>query len=168
MRKNNVRKIKDTFFAEDLSTVTSNLKDEVLIPGLKKLMANLLKDGVDILFNGRVTRNGTKDRFFGDYVSYNTISSNKSRDVIKTTSRFSYDDIEFENRSQAEDVLEHMYAVIKRYGFVTVGEMYDMVGKTAPFTSNNYGWTDISNASVERVYGGGYVIKLPKAFPIER
>jgi hypothetical protein len=44
--------------------------------------------------------------------------------------------------------------------------MYDMADLTAPFTGNKYGWTDIRGASVERVYDG-YIIKLPRAMPIE-
>lgn len=168
VRKNNVRNLKNTLFAEDMHTVTSNLRDEVFIPGFKKLLVNLLKDGVDILFNGAVSRNGNKDRFFGDRVSYDRFSSSKYTEPIRTTTRFSYDDIEFVSRGQAETVLDNMYGVIKEYGFVTVSEMYDMVGRTAPFTANNYGWTDIRSASVERLYGGGYVIQLPKARPIEK
>ena len=168
VKKNNVRKLTNTFFAEDLNTVTSNLKEEVFIPGLKKLLVNLLKDGVDILFNGSVSRSGNKDRFIGDRVSYDRFSSDRNREPIRTTSRFSYDDIEYESRADAERVLDYMYRVIKAYGFVTVAEMYEMVERTAPFTANNYGWTDISTAYVDRVYGGGYVIRLPRAMPIER
>lgn len=168
VKKNSVRKLTNTFFAEDLNTVTNNLKDEVFIPGLKKLLVNLLKDGVDILFNGSVSRSGNKDRFIGDRVSYDRFSSGRNSEPIRTTNRFSYDDIEYESRTDAERVLDSMYATIKRYGWVTVGEMYDMVGRTAPFTANNYGWTDISTAYVDRVYGGGYVIRLPRAIPIER
>lgn len=167
VRRNNARKFADTFIAEDVSTVKSHLRDDVLVPGLKKLVVNLIKDGVDILFNGRVTRTDKQDRFAGDYFSYNKVSSNRnSRPAIATT-RFSYDDIEFENRGEAEVVLDHMCREIRDYGVVTVAAMYEMVGRTAPFTANNYGWTDISTATVDRVYGG-YIIRLPRAMPIER
>lgn len=168
VRKNNVRKLTNTFFAEDMSTVKTHLKDDLIIPELKRLIVNLLKDGVDILFNGRVNRNGKSDRFIGDRFSYDKCSSSLSSAPIRTSSRFNYDDIEFESRSEAQMVLDHMHHVIHSYGFVTVGEMYDMVGRTAPFTANNYGWTNINNAEVDRVYGGGYIIKLPRAMPIER
>lgn len=168
VRKNNVRRLTNTFFAEDMSTVKSHLKDDLIIPELKRLMVNLLKDGVDILFNGRVNRNTKNDRFVGDRVSYDRFSSNRGPEPIRTTTRFTYDDIEFESRSDAQSALDYMHSVIRRYGFVTVAELYEMVGRTAPFTANNYGWTDISNAEVDRVYGGGYIIKLPRAMPIER
>ena len=168
VRNGGVRKLTNTFFAEDMNTVTSNLRDEVFIPGLKKLIVNLLKDGVDILFNGSVSRTKSNDRFVGDRFSYDQCSSGRRNEPIRTTTRFTYDEFEFESRGQAESVLDAMHGVIRRYGWVTVSELYEMVGRTGPFTGNNYGWTDISNAYVDRVYGGGYVIKMPKAIPIER
>lgn len=168
VRKNNVRKLTDTFFAEDVSTVKSHLRDDLLIPELKRLVVNLLKDGVDILFNGRISRNGNKSNtFVGDRFSYDRCYSNKPAEPIRTVNRFSYDDIEYESRGDAQAVLDHMHNVIRRYGFVTVAEMYEMVERTAPFTANNYGWTDISTAYVDRSYGG-YIIRLPRAVPIER
>lgn len=172
IRTNSVRKFADSFFAEDISTVKSHLRDDVFIPEIKKLIVNLIKDGVDIFFNGRVTRGDKRDRFAGDYVSYNnryTVRNDdrKQFESGRTNNRFDYESIVFETRGQAAAVLDTMRSVIRQYGFVTVSEMYEMVELTAPFTANNYGWLDISTATVEHVYGG-YIIRLPKAMPIER
>lgn len=171
VRTNNVRKFTDSFFAEDISTVKNHLRDDVFIPEIKKLIVNLIKDGVDIFFNGRVTRGDKRDRFAGDYVSYNRFSDKGSErrpyESARTNNRFNYEDILFETRGQAERVLDAMDGIIRKYGVVDVAAMYEMVELTAPFTANNYGWMDISTATVERVYGG-YVIRLPKAMPIER
>ena len=60
-----------------------------------------------------------------------------------------------------------MLDVIDRYGFVTVGDMYDLSGLTPPYTANSYGWTSIRTAEPVRVRDGGYVLKLPKASPID-
>lgn len=168
VRTNNVRKLTDVFISEDASNVKSYIFGDVFVPAVKKLIVDIIKDSVDMIFNGRVYRGDKKDRFIGDRVSYDRFSSDRHREPIRTTNRFTYDDIEFESRREAEAVLDTMYGVIRKYGFVTVSEMYDMVGRTAPFTANNYGWTDISTASVDRIYGGGYIIKLPRAMPIER
>lgn len=169
VRKNNVRKFTDVFVAEDVSNVKSHIFADVLIPALKKLVTDIVKDGVDMLINGRVTRTNKSNSFFSDHVSYDRFSSSSSNPKpIRTINRFSYDDIEFETRTDAEAALDQMHACIRTYGFVTVGAMYEMVGRTAPFTAENYGWTTINNAYVDRVYGGGYVIKLPRAIPIER
>ena len=64
-------------------------------------------------------------------------------------------------------VREQMLDIIERYGFVTVADVYDMADLTAPYTSNKYGWTNIRNAETMRLRDGGFVLKLPKAMPID-
>ena len=168
VRKNNVRKLTDVFISEDASNVKSYIFGDVFVPAVKKLIVDIIKDSVDMIFNGRVYRGDRKDRFIGDRVSYDRFSSDRNREPIRTTNRFTYDDLEFNSRREAEEVLDAMYGIIRKYGYVTVSEMYDMVGRTAPFTANNYGWTDISTACVD--LGGGRIIKkkLPRAMPIDR
>ena len=60
-----------------------------------------------------------------------------------------------------------MDELIATYGVVRVADFYELVGVTGNYTDNKYGWTDIRNASVVRARDGGYIIKLPKAFPID-
>ena len=69
--------------------------------------------------------------------------------------------------SLSEMVREQMLDIIERYGFVTVADVYDMADLTAPYTSNKYGWTNIRNAETMRLRDGGFVLKLPKAMPID-
>ena len=169
VRDNKVRKFTDAFFAEDLGTVKSHLKDDLLIPEIKKLLVNLLKDGVEILFNGRVTRGVKQDRFSDNYAYNRCFDRRDDRryESNKPLNQLDYRDILFETRGKAQAVLDTTYRDIRTYGFVCVSDMYEMVGLTAPFTGNNYGWMNIDNATIERVYNG-YVIRLPRAVPIER
>lgn len=67
----------------------------------------------------------------------------------------------FETRRDAEEILNYMEDLIDEYGFVTVADLYDLVGVSGNYTDNKYGWTDISNAEIVRVRDG-YMIKLPK------
>ena len=66
---------------------------------------------------------------------------------------------------EAEKVLQSMDDLIDTYGIVSVADYYDLVDVTSQYTDNHYGWTDIRNARVVRV-SDGYMIKLPKALPI--
>ena len=59
--------------------------------------------------------------------------------------------------------MDHM---LNRYGLVRVGDLYDMADRTAPYTSNDYGWTSLNRVDVVRVRDG-YILKLPKATPID-
>ena len=75
------------------------------------------------------------------------------------------EDIIFPTRTDAEAVRDQMDDVIAKYGFVTVGDMYDMAGLPQPYTGQKYGWTSIVNSRVESVRDG-YIIRLPKMGPI--
>ena len=58
-----------------------------------------------------------------------------------------------------------MDELVSTYGLVSVADFFDLLGVTGNYTDNNYGWTDIRNAKVMRVKDG-YMIKLPKALPL--
>ena len=59
-----------------------------------------------------------------------------------------------------------MNELIDNYGMATVADFYDLAGLTGEYTSNNYGWTNIRSAEVVRARDG-YIIKMPKAMPID-
>ena len=71
-----------------------------------------------------------------------------------------------ETRGEAEDVLSRMDELIDTYGVVSVADLYDLVGISCNYTDNKYGWTNLRNAEPVRVRDG-YMLKLPKALPID-
>ena len=73
-----------------------------------------------------------------------------------------YDEIVLENRSEAEDVITALEDIIDQFGEAKVSDLYDLVGMTAPYTANRYGWTSVRTASAIRVRDG-YVLKMPRA-----
>lgn len=167
-KKNEVRKLTDIFIAED----TKNIKDyvfmDILVPVAKKAITDIVKDSIDMLFYGETGR-GKKSSGGSTYVSYRSYSD--SRDDRRpnkpaSSNRFNYEDIIFESKREAEAVLDQMCDLIDVYNFVTVADLYDMCELTAPYTSNKYGWTNLRNAETVRVRDG-YVIKLPRAVPID-
>lgn len=74
----------------------------------------------------------------------------------------SYNDIVFSNRGDAEEVLSGMLELFEHFKVVSVADLFDLAGLRCNYTDNNYGWTNLQDARVERVCGG-YVIRLPKA-----
>jgi hypothetical protein len=60
-----------------------------------------------------------------------------------------------------------MDEMLESYPCVRVADLYDLVGITGEHTDNKYGWTNISNAKVERDRDG-YRIVMPRAMPIDR
>lgn len=165
-KKSEIRKFTDTFISEDASNVKSYILSDVIVPAAKKLISDIVRDGIDMILYGGT---GRSSRSSGSKISYRDYYERGSdRRAISSNSRtrFDYNDILFETRGEAEAVLDSMGDVIERYNFVTVADMYDMADLTAPFTANKYGWTNIRNAEVVRGRDG-YTIKLPKASAID-
>ena len=59
-----------------------------------------------------------------------------------------------------------MNELLEDYKMVSVADLYDLVGITGKVTDNNFGWTDLRNASVTRDRDG-YLINLPRAIALD-
>lgn len=166
-KKSGIHKFTDVFIAEDASSVKSYILMDVLLPAFKKAISDVVTNGIDMLLYGG---SGRGKKAGGDKISYrNYYDKGDNRFAAATVRpRFDYDDIVFNTRAEAEAVRDQMDAVIERYGFVTVADMYDMCELPQPHTSYKYGWEDIRNAEAVRLVGGGYILKLPKVGPLDR
>lgn len=92
-------------------------------------------------------------------VSYSTYKNDKVSYINYYNDNWDY--IIFESRKEAMKALDEMKDILEEYGFITVADMCDMADLPAPYTSNKYGWTNLSNAEVVRVRMG-YKISLQK------
>lgn len=165
-KKSELSKVASAFVAEDVKNVGSYVFTDVLIPAVKKLITDIVTDGVNMILYGgtnKVNRNSS-----ASYVSYRQYSDRRDdyrNPISDSRSGYNHDDIILESRGEAEEVLSRMGELIEVYGTVSVADMYDLVGKSCNYTDNKYGWTNIRNAEPVRVRDG-YMLKLPKALPI--
>lgn len=173
-KTNELRKFADIFISEDVSSVKNYIFMDVLVPAIKKAIYDIVTNGVDMFLYGGSGRtkssgpSGTKVSYRNFYDQKNNPQNNGYRgsESIKTRNGFEYEDIVFSNRGDAEAVKQQMQAALAKYGVLTVADLYDMVDQSPPYTSNKYGWSDLSSAEVIRVHGD-YMIKLPRATPID-
>lgn len=165
-KKSGVHKLADVFISEDASSVKSYIWSDVFVPTIKKLFCDIIKDSADIVFGGGSRRDRSGIR--SGYTSYDRFSDRRDdrHYGITRTNGLDYDNVILEDKGDAEEVLMQLDALIEQYGHATVGDLFDLVGKSAPYTSNKYGWTNLRNARSERVRGG-YLLKLPRALPID-
>lgn len=164
-----LRKLTNEFISEDAKNVKSYVFGEVLIPAIKKAISDIVTDGIDIILYGE--SRGRSKRSTADKVSYTRYSDRDYRPQRDTrpalSSRYSYDDIIFNSRGEAESVLARMDELIDTYKIVSVSDLFDLVGiSDNNYMNNSYGWTNIRNAEVVRVRDG-YMIKMPRAIPID-
>lgn len=168
-KKSELQKLSDVFISEDVRDVKSYVFMDVLVPAIKKAVYDVITNGIDMILYGG---NGSVDRkpSTASKVSYrNYFDSPKRTTHLASSGRntYDYDDIIFDNRGEAEEVLSKMDEIIASYGTASVGDLYDLVGVTGRYTDNNYGWTNLRNAQVMRTRTGGYIIKFPKVLPLD-
>lgn len=165
-KKSEVRKLADIFVPGDVADVKSYIWMDVVVPGIKKAIFDIVTNGIDMILYGE-TGHASKKKSNGSKVSYAGYYDRDKKDRRdyssgRSRSDFDYDDIEFETRGDAEAVLTEMDNVIEQYGFVTVGDFYDLADvSTSNYSVHKYGWDNLRDARVDRSRGS-YVIRLPK------
>ncbi len=167
-KKGELRKFADVFISEDVKNVKSYVILGVLVPAIKKAISDIITNGIDMILYGESGR--TKRNSMASRVSYrNYYDRDKGRtDYLaqRTRTGYSYDDVYFDTRGEAEEVLSRMDELISTYDMVSVADLYDLVGVSSNYTDNNYGWTNLKSASVERGRDG-YYLKLPKIISLK-
>ena len=141
---------------------------DVVIPGLK----NAIADVVSIVLFGEAGRIGTRKNA-GSKVSYQRYYDDPRRDDRRNYNQrprpvagFEFDDIIFDNRGDADLVLDQLESAIANYGMASVLDLYDLAGLTCQnYMADKYGWTDIQSARVARTRDG-YILQLPRAIQI--
>lgn len=164
-KANAKRKLTDIFISEDVANVKNYILLDVIVPSVKKAIYDLIVGTLDIsLYGGKGSgKRPTADKI--SYRDYNSMSRRDDRSITSSRSTYSYDDIVIETRGEAEAVLSRMDDIMEEYGIVRVADLYELVGVTGDYTDNKYGWTNIRNAKIVKVYDG-YKIDMPRAMPI--
>ena len=166
-KRTGLRKFTDEFISDDAKNIKSYVIKDVIIPALKKVISDIVRDGIDMILYGGTGDSGRRSNV--DRISYRNYYDNRSsvrRDERSYGSVYDYDDIVLATMGEARDVLSRMDELIEAYGLVRVADLYDLVGITGNYTDNKYGWTNIRNAEILRVRDG-YMIKMPRAIPID-
>lgn len=167
-KRNEMRKFADIFVPDDVQSVKSYILTDVIVP----LIKNAISQTVDTLLypdgSGRSKKSSMASKV--SYRSYYDRSGDSRRDYNSPrprTTGYDYEDVILPNRGEAEEVLMRLHEIVAEYKMVRVADFYDLVGVSGSFTDNNYGWTNLDSAKVIPVRPEGYLIKLPKAVPLD-
>ena len=166
-KKSELSRIASNIISEEAKSIKEYAIYDVVIPVVKDTITQLIKGSIDMLFYGEVRSSSSSRRnsLNASRVSYRDYydDRNTRRDLTRTSTRYSYDDITFEYRQDAEEVLNRMDEIVEQYGVVTVADLFDLAGITGNgYTDQNYGWTSTRSASVERNRHGEFILKLQR------
>lgn len=166
-KKSEVRKLADVFVSEDISNVKQYVLMDVLVPAIKKAISDIVTNGIDMVLYGETGRSSKRESGASrvSYRSYYEKERDRREDRGRVRTGYDFDEYILKTRAEAEEVLSQMDDLIDRYQVVSVADYCELIGVRSNYTDNNYGWTNIRNASVVRSRDG-WVIKLPRAVPI--
>ena len=165
-KKSEARKFVNIFVPEDGENVKSYIMMDVIIPGIKNAIADVISI---VLFGDSGRIGGSRSKRDGrSRLTYWDDRRDDRREYgrPRAAAGFEYDDIIFETRGDAELVLDQLESAIANYGIASVADLYDLAGITCrKYTANRYGWTDIQSAKVIRTREG-YTLQLPRTVQI--
>lgn len=159
-------KFKGSMVSEDAGNVGEYIVTDIVIPTVKDLVFNSVRGALEMVLYGRVSKRSGKHTPYssissGGYV-YNGIKSQKEKSVPRNSSAyFDVNNVMFEERRDAEEVLDTMVTLLEDYGSCSITDFYDAMGQSAPYTAEKYGWKNLSDATV-RSCREGYYIDFPQ------
>lgn len=159
------KKFAETFITEDTKDVKSWLLMDVLIPGIK----NTILDILSIMFFGelnsrsrRSKRNGSDRENYSSYYykeSSNRDSHRRRNDRYDSDDKIDFRNIVLRQRGDAEQILDEMKTMIRKNGSVSVAELLDLIDLPSQYTDNNWGWDDERDIGIRRI-SSGYLIDV--------
>ena len=162
-------KARKTFIAEDIKRVGSYIVSNVIVPAIKRGIDDAVSNGVHMMLYGSSKPSDTR-RSGGQRIAYDEIYPTRRDDRHSREYQrgrvFNFSNITFEERGDADLVLDTLQEFIDCYGQARVSDFYEAAGITdVDYTSVDYGWTSLRRAYVEPD-GDGWCIYLPRPVPL--
>lgn len=164
------RRLSQNLFGSDVQSVWGYIIGEVLIPGTRNVIADVITGGVERALFGDSTI-GTRRRSRGDGpINYAGMSGsrtmrndprNTNRDRSRRASNV-VDDILFDQRVDALEVLDKLEYYLDKYRVVTVADLYALIREPSTHMDQKWGWYDTNGFQIRHT-NGGYLLMVPPA-----
>lgn len=167
------RRVLDTLFSGDSSSVFGYLLKEVLVPALQATATDMVTQGIEKAVYGEVrspyrgTQRGSSS-VSRTHISYDRASSPgrpahpaaSLRRSAATQSSTDIGEVILDSKIDAQLVAEKMLEAIEDYGSVTVAQLNELLAQTSNITDYKWGWTDLTTLQIKRIREG-WLLDLP-------
>lgn len=164
-KKSAIKEALRTFFAQDLPEIAEHLVIDVAIPAAKNAITDMVTLGIQQLLYGEVD---PRRRLSSGYTSYSSSSRSdrgrayyESRRTERREPRqpkpTNVEDLVFDTRGDAVDVIEYVAESIEQYGQVSVADLMSSVGIQPRYTDERWGWTTIDAFEIRQIREGWLV-----------
>lgn len=173
-KKSAIKEALRTFFVQDLPEIAEHLIVDVAIPAAKNAITDMVTQGIQQLLYGEVD---PRRRPTSGYTSYSRSSRDyrgnayyESRRPERRESRQSkptnVEDLVFDTRGDAVDVIEYIAETIEEYGQVSVADLMSSVGIQPRYTDERWGWTT-TDAFELRQIREGWLVSADRPEPLK-
>ena len=164
-KKSAIKEALRAFFAQDLPEIAEHLVIDVAIPAAKNAITDMVTQGIQQLLYGEVD---PRRRPTSGYTSYSSVSrSNRGnayyrpRESDRREQRqpkpTNVEDLVFDTRGDAVDVIEYVAEQIEEYGQVSVADLMSSVGIQPRYTDERWGWTTTDAFEIRQIREGWLV-----------
>lgn len=164
-KKSAIKEALRTFFVQDLPEIAEHLVVDVAIPAAKNAITDMVTQGIQQLLYGEVD---PRRRSTTGYTSYSRSSRDysgkayyESRRTERRETRKSkptnVEDLVFDTRGDAVDVIEYIAETIEEYGQVSVADLMSSVGIQPRYTDERWGWTTTDAFEIRQIREGWLV-----------
>lgn len=171
-KKSAIKEALRTFFVQDLPEIAEHLVVDVAIPAAKNAITDMVTQGIQQLLYGEV-----KTRPTSGYTSYSRSSRDYSGRAYYESRRTEWreprqskptnvEDLVFDTRGDAVDVIEYIAETIEEYGQVSVADLMSSVGIQPRYTDERWGWTT-TDAFELRQIREGWLVSADRPQPIK-
>lgn len=175
------KRFMETFVGGDARGVLGYILMDVLLPAAKDTIADAVSQGIERMLFGEARSSSRRTGYrpgqsvanYVRYDRYNQPNVSSRREDPRRTARtakpkHNFDDLVLATRVEANEVLERLYDLLSRYEFVSVSDLYELLGESdnANYTDQKWGWTDLRGADIIRVREG-YLLSLPNPEPLD-
>lgn len=175
-----MRRIKSGIDAWDVPGIIRHAYYEVAIPAAQNLFYDSIVDVIGrVTFkDGRryhhgphkgsmITYNRPVDRGYRDPREPRDRDRDRGRPTSGPRGRRRADDVIFDTRGEAEDVLEGLNDIIEQYDFASVGDLYELLKRSDDINPVDWkwGWVGIVDAPITRDRDG-YRMEFPPVEPL--
>lgn len=157
-RESTARKVVGEIIREDARSVGETVLWDVIIPTVKNLISDTVTRGIESMLYG-YSRPQSRNNY-SDYSGYSRPKGSRDRPVERRERRSARqaeperNEIIFDTRSDANDVIDRMSDIIDQYGQASLADLNALIGASSNFIDDNWGWTDMGSFNVRQVRDG--------------
>lgn len=161
---------KEAIFLDDSGSIGGYIIKDIIVPTIRDTIYDIVTGGLSMaLYSTPKATRGRRNSNNGPYISYadyyndgRTAPRKTIPQADKYRTQFDIRNIPVPSSDIGHLALDELGERMRRYGNASVQDLFDILSiGSAPATMVNYGWNDISSATVEFIRGE-WLLRMPK------